>query len=167
VLQAGTGARLLLVGHAPSASVHAGGVPFDDASGRRLRAWLGLPPAVFHDADEVAILPMGFCWPGRGAGGDRPPRAECAPLWHARVRAWLPRVELVLALGRHAVDHELGPDPRPLMARVAAGDPARHAVLALPHPSPRNAPLLARHPWFEAAFLPGLRARLAAMGRAG
>mgnify|MGYP006274544369 FL=1 len=164
VLQAGTGARLLVVGQAPSASVHASGVPFDDASGRRLRTWLGLPPTVFHDPDAVAILPVGFCWPGRGARGDRPPRPECAPLWHDRLRALLAEVELVLALGRHAVDRELGPATAPLMDRVAAGDPARDAVLALPHPSPRNRAVLARHPWFEAAFLPALRHRLAAVG---
>jgi uracil-DNA glycosylase len=166
VLQVGTGARLLLVGQAPSASVHASGVPFADASGRRLRTWLGLAPDVFHDAGQVAILPMGFCWPGRGAGGDRPPRPACAPLWHDRVRALLAEVELVLALGRHAVARELGADARPLMARVAAGAPARDAVLALPHPSPRNTALCGRHPWFEAAFLPALRRRLARLGLA-
>ena len=163
MLQAGTGARLLLVGQAPGAAVHASGVPFDDASGRRLRAWLGLDGATFYDPDAVAIRLLGFCSPGRCRGGDRPPRPECAPLRHARVRAWLLRVELVLALGRFAVDHELGRDPRPLMTRVAAHDPAR----ALPHPSPRNQALLARYPWFETAYLPAPRGRLAALDLAG
>ena len=139
-------------------------MPFDDASGRRLRAWLGLAPRTFYDPETVAILPVGLCWPGRGASGDRPPRPECAPLWHARVRALLGDIELVLALGRHAVERELGPSKAPLMARVAAGDPARDRVLALPHPSPRNQAVLARHPWFEAEFLATLRGRLAAFG---
>jgi uracil-DNA glycosylase len=163
VLQAATGARLLIVGQAPSAAVHASGTPFDDASGRRLRRWLGLAPDRFYDPEAVAILPVGFCWPGRRIGGDRPPRPECAPLWHGRVRALLGEVELVLALGRHAVDRELGPSKRPLMARVAAGDPGRDRVLALPHPSPRNQAVLARQPWFEGDFLATLRARLAAL----
>jgi uracil-DNA glycosylase len=167
VLQVGSGARLLLVGQAPGAAVHASGVPFDDASGRRLRTWLGLAAEVFYDPERVAILPIGFCWPGRGRSGDLPPRPECAPLWHDRLRALLAEVELVLALGRYAVDRELGPDPRPLMDRVAAGDPAHDAVLALPHPSPRNHALPARRPWFEAEFLPRLRARLVALGLGG
>jgi uracil-DNA glycosylase len=138
-------------------------VPFDDASGQRLRRWLGLAPAVFYDPDAVAILPVGFCWPGRGRHGDRPPQRACAPLWQARVRALLAEVRLVLALGRHAVDHELGRAAVPLMARVRAGDPAHDTVLALPHPSPRNRAVLARQPWFEADLLPRLRARLAAL----
>jgi uracil-DNA glycosylase len=163
VLQAGGSARVLLVGQAPSAAVHASGIPFDDASGRRLRRWLGVAPAIFYDPDAVAILPLGLCWPGRGRRGDHPPRHECAPLWQDRVRALLGEVELVLALGRHAVARELGGSTTPLMSRVAAGDPARDGVLALPHPSPRNQAVLARHPWFEGRFLPRLRARLASL----
>jgi len=163
-VQLGARARLLIVGQAPGARVHASGVPFDDASGVRLRAWLGLEPATFYDRERVAILPMGFCYPGRGRGGDRPPRPECAPLWHHRARALLPQVELVLCVGRFAVEHELGRDPRPLMARVRTGDPASDRTIALPHPSPRNTALLQAHPWLEADLLPRLRARLAAIG---
>src|SRR5690606_16467686 len=105
VLQAASSARLLIVGQAPGTKVHASGIPWSDASGARLRDWLGVGEDVFHDASRVAIMPMGYCYPGRGAGGDLPPRRECATLWHARLLARLPEVELTLLVGWHAQKH--------------------------------------------------------------
>ncbi|MBN9367465.1 MAG: uracil-DNA glycosylase family protein, partial [Comamonadaceae bacterium] len=166
VLQAGAGARILIAGQAPGRKVHASGVPFDDASGERLRAWLGLERAVFYDAARVAILPMGFCYPGRGASGDAPPRPECAPAWRAPLLAHLPRLALTVVLGQYALAWHL-PDARHGVTaavrdwrRQLAG-PGPHTV-ALPHPSPRNNGWLQRNPWFEAEVLPQVRARVAA-----
>jgi len=166
VLQAGAGARILIAGQAPGRKVHASGVPFDDASGERLRAWLGLERAVFYDAARVAILPMGFCYPGRGASGDAPPRPECAPAWRAPLLAHLPRLALTVVLGQYALAWHL-PDARHGVTaavrdwrRQLAG-PGPHTV-ALPHPSPRNNGWLQHNPWFEAEVLPQVRARVAA-----
>ena len=164
VLQAGAGARILIAGQAPGRKVHASGVPFDDASGERLRAWLGLERAVFYDAARVAILPMGFCYPGRGASGDAPPRPECAPAWRAPLLAHLPRLALTVVLGQYALAWHL-PDARHGVTaavrdwrRQLAG-PGPHTV-ALPHPSPRNNGWLQHNPWFEAEVLPQVRARV-------
>lgn len=162
VLQAGSGARILIAGQAPGRKVHASGIPFDDASGDRLRAWLGLPRAVFYDPERVAILPMGFCYPGRAASGDAPPRPECAPAWRAALLARLPQVALTVVLGQYALAWHL-PASRgqPLGETVRGGCAPGATVLALPHPSPRNNGWLQRHPWFEAECLPQVRARVA------
>lgn len=161
VLQAGAGARILIAGQAPGRRVHASGVPFDDASGERLCAWLGLPREVFYDPQRVAILPMGFCYPGRGASGDAPPRPECAPAWRAALLARLPRVALTVVLGRYALAWHMPDGPRGVTQAVR--DWRRHwpAAVALPHPSPRNNGWLQRNPWFEAELLPLVRARVA------
>jgi len=108
VVQAGTGARLLIVGQAPSMTVHRTGVPWDDQSGEQLRRWLGIERAVFYDAAQVAIMPMGYCYPGRGRSGDLPPRRECAELWHARLLAQLQHIDLTLLVGQYAQRHFLG-----------------------------------------------------------
>lgn len=161
VVQLGNTARLLIVGQAPGAKVHASGVPWDDASGRRLREWLGIDERTFYDASRVAIVPMGFCYPGRGAGGDLPPRRECAPLWFDRVFAQLPQVELTLLIGRYAQQHFLGGAQRANLAEtVAAFDDYAPRFMPLPHPSPRNTAWLQRHPWFERDLLPVLRERV-------
>ncbi|MGC9562383.1 uracil-DNA glycosylase family protein [Brachymonas sp. M4Q-1] len=165
VLQAGAGARLLIVGQAPGARVHGTGVPWSDASGERLRDWLALAPAQFYDENRVAILPMGFCYPGRGNGGDAPPRPECAPLWHGRLLSQMPHLGLVLLLGHYAQRRYLGQQARreSLAARVRAVDASRPGIMALPHPSPRNQAWFVRHPWFAAEVLPVLRRRVAAL----
>jgi uracil-DNA glycosylase len=161
ILQAGPGARLLIVGQAPGRRVHASGIPWDDASGERLRVWLGLNAARFYDPERVAIVPVGFCYPGRGASGDRPPRPECAPLWFAAVCAQLPRIELTLAIGRHAQRLVLGTRrKRDLTATVHAWRDYEPQIVPLPHPSPRNTPWLKYQPWFAAELLPELRARV-------
>jgi uracil-DNA glycosylase len=162
VVQAGAGARLLIVGQAPGSKVHASGVPWDDDSGDRLRGWLGLDRATFYDAERVALMPMGFCYPGKAKGGDLPPRKECAPLWHARLRAEMPNLKLTLAVGQYAQKALLPPALRPSLTEAVR----RHAamppgLLALPHPAWRSRLWIAKHPWFEAEVLPILRRRLA------
>ncbi len=163
VLQAAASARILIAGQAPGRKVHASGIPFDDASGERLRDWLGLPREVFYDPRHVAILPMGFCYPGRGASGDAPPRPECAPAWRAPLLARLPQIRLTVVLGQYALAWHL-PQYRgqSLTEAVRRGCDADAAVIALPHPSPRNNGWLKHHPWFEAELLPQARARVAA-----
>ena len=161
VLQAHEMARILVVGQAPGLRVHETGIPWNDASGGRLRAWMGIDPLTFYDASRIAIVPMGYCYPGRGSGGDLPPRPECARLWLDHVLARLPRIELTLLIGAHAQRHFLGARRQPTLAKTVA-DWTRYAPrwLPLPHPSPRNQPWLARHPWFERELLPTLRARV-------
>ncbi|SDM49281.1 Uracil-DNA glycosylase [Oryzisolibacter propanilivorax] len=163
VLQAGTGARILIASQAPGTKVHASGVPFDDASGERLRDWLQLPREVFYDDQRVAIVPMGFCYPGRAASGDAPPRPECAPTWRAPLLARLPNVALTVAVGRHAIGWHLpGSRGQTLADIVRTSGAPDSPVIALPHPSPRNNGWLKHHPWFEAEWLPVVRARMAA-----
>ncbi len=162
VLRASATARLLIVGQAPGLRVHRSGIPWDDASGERLREWLALDRATFYDEARIAIVPMGFCYPGRGASGDAPPRPECARLWHDRLLAHLPRIELALLVGQYAQRHFLGARRQAsLTETVAAWRDYLPRHLPLPHPSPRNQPWLVRHPWFARELLPQLHARVA------
>ena len=161
VLQAGAGARILIAGQAPGRKVHASGVPFDDASGARLRDWLGVTPTQFYDPQLFAILPMGFCYPGRGASGDLPPRPECAPAWRAALLAQLPRLELTVVLGQYALAWHLPQAPRQVTAAVQDWRRYWPHSIVLPHPSPRNNGWLQRHPWFAEQVLPALRQRVA------
>ncbi len=168
IVQLHPDAPVVIVSQAPGLRVHRTGIPFDDPSGDRLRSWLGVDRSVFYDARRIAILPMGFCYPGRGPRGDLPPRPECAPLWHPRVWAQLRRARLVLLLGRHAIAHYLGRRfGRNLTATVRNWRRLPEPYLALPHPSPRNEPWLQANPWFEAELLPALRARLHALFAGG
>ncbi|MGE8317919.1 MAG: uracil-DNA glycosylase family protein [Comamonas sp.] len=158
VVQAGATARILIAAQAPGRKVHETGIPFNDASGERLRAWLGLPPEVFYDPARVAIVPMGFCFPGTGRSGDLPPRPECAPLWRERLLAELRQLRLTLVIGRYAQTWHLPGAGGQTLTEVVADWPARWpATVALPHPSPRNNLWLKRNPWFEAELLPALR----------
>ncbi len=164
LLQAGADARILVVGQAPGERAHASGEPWDDASGDRLRAWMGIDKATFHDAARIALIPMGLCYPGRGAGGDLPPRLECAPLWMDALLARLPRIELTLLVGLHAQRRFLGAQrQRTLAATVARWQDLAPGCFPLPHPSPRNTPWLQAHPWVERDLLPALRARVQAL----
>lgn len=154
-------ARLLIIGQAPGTKVHETGIPFNDASGERLRAWMGIDRATFYDTARIAILPMGLCYPGRlPQGGDQPPRPECAPLWHDRFLALMPRRELTLLVGSYAQRRYLGPGG--VSAHVAAPD-AHPGYLALPHPSWRTLNWEAKNPWFGTTILPRLRAAVAAL----
>lgn len=163
VLQAHASARILIAGQAPGRKVHASGIPFDDASGERLRAWMGISRETFYDPRQVAILPMGFCYPGRGTSGDLPPRPECAPAWRQPLLDHLPQVRLTLAIGLYALAWHLPARKGQPLAEAVRSTCARPEapVLALPHPSPRNNGWLQRHPWFEREMLPVVRARVA------
>jgi uracil-DNA glycosylase len=161
-VQIGTHARILIASQAPGRRAHVSGVPFADRAGDTLCRWLGVDRAVFHDPEVVAILPIGLCYPGRGPGGDLPPRPECAPRWHARLRALMPVVRLTVVLGRHAQAHHLRARCKPtLAATVEAFRDYLPDYFPLPHPSPRNTPWLVRHPWFVRDVLPALRAEVA------
>jgi uracil-DNA glycosylase len=164
VLRAGATARILVVGQAPGVRVHTTGIPWDDPSGGRLRAWMGVDREVFYDESRIAIIPMGYCYPGRGKGGDMPPRRECATLWLAQLLARLPRIELTLLIGQYAQRHFLGSRRKPSLAATVRAWPeyAPH-YLPLPHPSPRNQPWFKHHSWFERQLVPVLRARINAL----
>ena len=153
--------RVLIAGQAPGSRVHESGVPFDDASGNRLRDWLGISRETFYDSEKIAILPMGFCYPGTGASGDLPPRPECAPSWRARLLAELHCVELTLVIGQYALAYHLPNSARSVTEQVLAWQDSWPLVVPLPHPSPRNNRWLVRNPWFEEKLLPSLRARVA------
>ena len=165
VLRARATARLLIVGQAPGTKVHESGVPWNDASGERLRAWLALPPEVFYDEARVAIVPMGFCYPGRDArGGDLPPRPECAPEWHPRLLAHLGRLGLTLLVGGYAQKYYLGRRAKgSVTATVAAWRDYLPGYLPTPHPSWRTTGWLNKNPWFEAELVPELRRRVGAL----
>jgi uracil-DNA glycosylase len=162
VLQVHPRARVLIAAQAPGRKVHASGVPFDDASGDRLRDWMGITREAFYDATRIAILPMGFCYPGAGRSGDRPPRPQCAPQWRARLLKGLTRIELTLVIGQYAHAYHLGGHAS-LTARVRAWRDCTPGVIPLPHPSPRNNGWLRGNPWFEAELVPELRVRVAAV----
>ncbi|WP_449427523.1 uracil-DNA glycosylase family protein [Rhodanobacter umsongensis] len=164
VLQASATSRLLIVSQAPGRKVHDTGIPFNDVSGERLREWLGIDRDTFYDASRIAIVPMGFCFPGTGKSGDLPPRPECAPTWHPRLLPLLTQVRLTLAIGQYAQAGLLGERRgRTLTDTVLAWrEHLARGVLPLPHPSPRNRLWLVRNPWFEAELLPLLRERVAA-----
>ncbi|MDA8521822.1 uracil-DNA glycosylase family protein [Acidovorax sp. NCPPB 4044] len=162
VLQAAAGARVLVAGQAPGRKVHATGIPFDDASGERLREWMGVDRATFYDAERIAIVPMGFCYPGTGRSGDLPPRPECAAAWRTPLLENLPGIELTIVLGAHAAAWH-----RPGMPALSLTDAVRHwrrsapRFWLLPHPSPRNNGWLKRNPWFAEEVLPALRQQVA------
>jgi uracil-DNA glycosylase len=158
-------ARLLITSQAPGTRAHETGLSFNDRSGERLREWLQLDRATFYDERRVAIMPMGFCYPGRlPSGGDAPPRRECAPRWHAQLRPLLPEIRLTLLVGSYAIRHYLG-GRRAMSETVAAWREFLPDRLPLPHPSWRTAMWEQRHPWFEAELLPELRRRVrAALG---
>lgn len=164
VLRATATVRILIVGQAPGTKVHKSGVPWNDASGDRLRQWLGLDRATFYDAARIAIVPMAFCYPGRDPrGGDNPPRPECAPQWHARLLAAMPRLDTTLLVGSYAQAHYLGARrKRTMTGTVAAWRETAPEVWPLPHPSWRNTAWLKKNPWFETEVLPALQARVQA-----
>ncbi len=160
VLQIHPRARVLIAGQAPGRKVHESGLPFDDASGQRLREWMGVPREVFHDPKQVAILPMGFCFPGSRKSEDLPPRPECAPAWRAQLLRRLPSLEITLVIGQYAQAYHLPEKPASLTDTVKSWRTYWPTVVPMPHPSPRNNLWIRRNPWFEAELLPSLRARL-------
>jgi uracil-DNA glycosylase len=168
VFQASATARLCIASQAPGLRAHESGRPFDDRSGERLRDWMGVSREEFYDASRVAILPMGFCFPGYDAhGSDLPPRRECATLWRRRFLAVMPSIELILCIGGYAQAWHLGTRRRASMTatveswRSYLAAEAGPRLVPLPHPSWRNTGWIKRHPWFEAELLPALRAEVA------
>ena len=161
VLQLHASARLLVAGQAPGRKVHETGLPFNDASGDRLRDWLGVSRETFYDARQVAIVPMGFCFPGTGKSGDLPPRPECAPAWRAPLLSHLRHLRLTLVIGRYALAYHLPDGGASLTEAVAGWRKHWPQVVPLPHPSGRNNLWLRRNPWFEQELLPLLRTRVA------
>lgn len=157
-------ARILVAGQAPGRRVHDTGIPFNDPSGERLRAWMGMDRDAFYDEARMAIIPMGFCYPGTGKSGDFPPRPECAQQWRVRLLAQLPGLELTLAIGQYAIAYHLkGRAQKNLTETVRHWRDYWPEVLPLPHPSPRNNLWLKKNPWFEEEVIPALRARVAAL----
>ncbi|PRQ09990.1 uracil-DNA glycosylase family protein [Enhygromyxa salina] len=158
VVQFSRRSRVVLIGQAPGTKVHASGVPWDDASGDNLREWLQVTPSEFYDPDRFALVPMGFCYPGKKPGGDAPPRPECAPAWHQRILDQLPADALIVLLGQYAQRHYLGrAAKRTLTETVRAFPDYLPRFMPLPHPSWRSRLWMQKHPWFEAELLPALR----------
>lgn len=160
-------ARILIAGQAPGTKVHLSGAPFTDASGDRLREWLGVTSETFYDPNAVAIVPMGFCFPGQDAkGGDLPPRRECAPAWRTPLMALMPQVDLVLAVGQYAQRWHLGTTRAGTLTETVAGwrgiweRSSTPHLLPLPHPSWRTFAWAKRNPWFEMELLPFLKAEI-------
>jgi uracil-DNA glycosylase len=158
ILRASTSAGLLIVGQAPGARAHESGIPWNDSSGDRLRQWMGISRERFYDESRIAIIPMGYCYPGRGLSGDLPPRKECAELWLNRLLQHLPHVQLTLLVGRYAQCHYLGRHCKPTLTEtVLAWREYQPNYLPIPHPSGRNNAWMRRNPWFETEVLPALR----------
>jgi uracil-DNA glycosylase len=165
VLQLNPKARILVAGQAPGRKVHESGVPFADASGDRLREWLGLSAEMFYNPKYVAILPMGFCYPGTGKSGDLPPRPECATAWRQQCLAQLPELKLTLVIGQYALAYHLPDHSASVTNAVLSWRDHWPQVVPLPHPSPRNNIWLSKNPWFANELLPLLRQRVAELLR--
>ena len=160
VLQLHPKARILIAGQAPGKKVHDSGIPFNDLSGDRLREWLGVTREVFYDPKQIALLPMGFCFPGSGKSGDLPPRPECAPAWREQLLECLGNLEITLVLGQYAQAHHFPDAKLNVTELVKSWRTYWPGVVPLPHPSPRNNLWLRRNPWFADELLPSLRKRV-------
>jgi uracil-DNA glycosylase len=164
VLAASAHSKIIIIGQAPGRIVHETGIPWNDKSGDNLRQWLGIDKATFYDADQIALMPMGFCFPGTGKTGDLPPRHECAPLWHARLRAHMQQVKLTLLVGQYAQAQYLGAAAKATLTETVQNfREYLPQYLPLPHPSPRNNIWQAKNPWFGGLVLPTLREQVQAL----
>lgn len=161
ILQASQSSRILVAGQAPGSRTHAKGIPFDDPSGDRLRQWLGISRDQFYNPEYMAVVPMGFCYPGTGKSGDFPPRPECAAHWRQPIMDKLPNIELKLVIGSYALEWHLGKQKGSLTEIVRNWEEYWPEMLILPHPSPRNNLWLRKNPWFEEEILPRLKERVA------
>ncbi|WDE97361.1 uracil-DNA glycosylase family protein [Lentisphaera profundi] len=161
VIQVHEDAKVLIVGQAPGIRVHKSGKAFDDPSGDRLRQWMGISPEDFYDSHKIAIVPMGFCYPGTGKSGDLPPRKECAEQWRQQLLDLLPNIELTIVIGNYAMDwHLKDSKERNLTETVKVWENYIPAILPLPHPSPRNNIWLKKHTYFEKQVIPYLQERI-------
>jgi len=169
VIQAHSKASVLIVGQAPGRKVHETGVPFNDPSGVRLREWMGIDETVFYDAEKIALLPMGFCFPGTGKSGDLPPRPECEEAWRDSLLSCLPKIRLSLIIGQYAQKYHLGKNQKKTLTETVKAwrDYIGHGLIPLPHPSPRNNIWLRKNEWFEDDVLPTLRSKVHKLIRDG
>ena len=157
VVRMASSAKLLIIGQAPGRRVHESGIPWNDPSGDRLRKWMAIDRDSFYNENHIAIMPMGFCYPGTGKSGDLPPRKECEQLWHASLLEQLPNIQLTLLIGQYAQKHYLNDKSLSLTQRVKQWRDCFPQYLPLPHPSPRNQLWLKKNPWFEQALIPELQ----------
>lgn len=161
VVAASPKSRIVIIGQAPGTKVHASGIPWNDKSGDNLRSWLGVSKEQFYDTNLFALVPMGFCYPGKGTSGDLPPRTECAPLWHGKLWKFMKNVELTLLVGQYAQEFYLGKN-----AKATLTENVKHfreylpKYFPLPHPSPRNFLWMKRNPWFAEEALPVLKRKV-------
>ena len=153
-------AKVLIIGQAPGKAAHESGIPWDDRSGKRLRTWLGVSDEQFYDADQIALVPMGMCYPGKGKSGDLQPRPECAPLWHERMLSVLDEVELTIYVGRYASDRYVSDEFSTLTQAVEGCGQLMPVRVVLPHPSPRNNIWIRKNPWFQDRVVPAVQARV-------
>lgn len=161
VLKAKKTAKILVIGQAPGTRVHQSGIPWDDASGERLRKWMNIDKSIFYDDSKIAIVPMGFCYPGKGKSGDLPPRKECAKTWHEQLLNLLPNIELTLLIGQYAQNYYLKKSKkRTLTETVKAFEEYAPKYFPLVHPSPRNVYWLQKNKWFEENLIPVLQMRV-------
>lgn len=162
ILSCSTTSKILIIGQAPGRRVHESSVPWDDPSGRQLRSWLGISSDDFYNEEKVALVPMGFCYPGKGKTGDLPPRKECAEAWHHQLLNALKGVELTILIGQYAQKHYLKSDfNQNLTETVRAFETYLPTTIPLPHPSPRNRFWLSKNPWFEKELVPALKKMIA------
>ncbi len=158
IVAAHTDSKIVIIGQAPGTKVHQTGVPWDDPSGKQLRKWLGVTDEIFYDETKIALIPMGFCYPGKGVSGDLPPRPECAPLWHESLQQLMPKQELIIVIGTYAQNYYLkGKTQKNLTETVKAYKEYLPRYFPLPHPSPRNRFWLSKNPWFDKAVVPKLQ----------
>ena len=163
VVQAAKDARILIIGQAPGTRVHKTSIPWNDPSGDRLRQWLDIDKDTFYDPNKIAIVPMGFCYPGKGNSGDLAPRKECAPAWHKKILDQLPNIELTLLIGLYSQQYYLTNKPKTLTQTVQQWQDWEPDFIPLPHPSPRNTLWLKKNPWFESDVVPYLKKRVHSM----
>jgi len=163
IVQASAASKIALIGQAPGRKVHESGIPWDDQSGKNLRAWLSIDAETFYNPDLFALIPMGFCYPGTGKSGDLPPRPECAPLWHKALFDQMPELNLILLIGKYAQSYYLPAAKKNLTENVKSYREYLPNFFPLPHPSPRNAIWQARNPWFIDEVIPALQKSLSAI----
>ena len=162
VVAAHANAKIVIIGQAPGTKVHQTGVPWDDPSGRQLRKWLNILDTDFYDESKIALVPMGFCYPGKGKGGDLPPRPECAPLWHNTLLSRMPNLELIILIGTYSQDYYLGKTAKRTLTETVKGyQEFLPKYFPLPHPSPRNRFWQSKNPWFAEDVIPVLQERVA------
>ena len=161
VLAASSKSKIVIIGQAPGTKVHQTGIPWDDPSGKQLRKWFGITDETFYNEKKIAIVPMGFCYPGKGKSGDLPPRPECAPLWHQQLLDKMPNVKLIILIGMYAQKYYLKNEAKKTLTETVKNyQDYLPNYFVLPHPSPRNRFWLTKNPWFEKDVLPVLKKRV-------